>query len=48
MWPFGDSEVINTNVTAHDVASYSMDGAFIVVAIIAVLYWHKGAGGSFP
>ena len=42
MWPFGNSEVINTNVTAHDVASYSMDGAFIVVAIIAVLYWRWG------
>lgn len=39
MWPFGDEEVIENTITAHDVVSYSVDGAFVVVLVAAVLIW---------
>lgn len=39
MWPIGDSETISNSITAHDVVSYSMDGAFLVVIIIVVVIW---------
>ena len=39
MWPFGNEEVMETNVTAHDVASCSIDGAFIIILVMVVLFW---------
>ena len=39
MWPLGNEEVLETNVTAHDVASYFIDGAFIIILVMVVLYW---------
>lgn len=39
MWPFGDEEIIQNNLTAHDVVSYSMDGAFVAALVIAVLVY---------
>ena len=43
MWPFGDSETVESNISVHDVASYSMDGAFIIIIVIAVVayMWRK-------
>ena len=41
MWPFGDSETVESNISVH--ASYSMDGAFIIIIVIAVVayMWRK-------
>lgn len=39
MWPFGNEEIVENTITAHDVVSYSVDGAFVVILVAAVLIW---------
>lgn len=39
MWPFGDGEIVENTITAHDVVSYSVDGAFVVILVAVILMW---------
>lgn len=39
MWPFGDEEIVENTITAHDVVSYSVDGAFVVILVAVILMW---------
>lgn len=40
MWPFGDEETVeHSNITTHDVISYSVDGGFILIAIVIIIAW---------
>lgn len=40
MWPFNDDTVVENQISVHEVAAYSFDGAIIVAILLAALYYH--------
>lgn len=40
MWPFDENTVVENEISVHDVASYSLDGAIIVAVLIAAIIYH--------